>query len=162
MGYAAATWAFLFAALSLYWAAGGDAGLGTLAEGIREPALARDPSFVAILWATVVLKVLAGLLALALCRRWARSIPRWMLLLAGWGAGMLLSLYGGIGLTTAGLAEFGITESADPATTRWYLLLWEPIWFLGGVLFIIAASHFGRDRTDSAAPLPSVRQRVCE
>lgn len=60
---------------------GGD----TIGNVIRTPALARDPTFVAILWITGALKVIAGLLALALVRPWGRVIPRWMLLVAGWG-----------------------------------------------------------------------------
>ena len=82
-GYAAATWGFLFAAVSIYWAVGGRIGLGTIAPEIRERALAREAGFVAILWATGLLKVVAALLALALCRPWGRSQPRRLLLVVG-------------------------------------------------------------------------------
>lgn|GEM_PF-880203 len=151
-GHAAAVWAFLFGILSLYWAAGGSAGLGTISAVMRQRALARHPDFVALLWATVLLKFLAGLLALALCRRWGRSFPRWMLLVAGWGTGVLLALYGGVGLVNAALAELGVFEPTDPGTNRWYLLAWEPIWLVGGVFFIAAAWRYSRDRTSDGRP----------
>jgi len=156
-GHAAAAWAFLFAALSFYWAAGGRAGTGTLARVVREPVLDREPGFVAIVWATGILKVLAGLLALALCRSWGRRVPDWMLLAAGWGTGALLTLYGGIGLVTAAMVEIGLSTSSDPGTTRWYLFLWEPIWLVGGVVFIAAAWRYTRDRRLRPGRGPSVQ-----
>jgi hypothetical protein len=137
--YAAAAWALLFAALSFYWAAGGRLGVDTLARPIRERATARDPDFMRIVWATGVLKVVAALLALALVHPWGRSIPRRMLLVAGWAAGAVLVLYGGMGMVGAGLAELGVTEASDPETVRWYLFLWEPVWLVGGALFLLAA-----------------------
>ena len=33
----------------------------------------------------------------------------------------------------------GLTESSDPATVPWYLFLWEPIWLVGGLLFLATA-----------------------
>ena len=116
-GYAGAAWGFLFAAVSLYWAAGGLAGVGTLSRELREQALARQGRFVAILWATVLLKVLAGVLGLALCRPWGRKFPRWMLLVAGWSTGILLTLYGGVGLLSAALVESASGTRRTPGST---------------------------------------------
>lgn len=59
-GYWAAAWAFTFAAVSFYWAAGGDVGLTTLARELRDEARQRHAGFVTLLWATGGLKVLAG------------------------------------------------------------------------------------------------------
>lgn len=151
-GPAAAAWAFVFAAVNVYWSAGGLAGLGTISEAIRSRAVERHPGFVAVLWFTALLKVLAGALGLALCRPWGRSLPRWALLAAGWGTGVLLSLYGVIGLSSAALAELGVFNAADPGTTRWYLFVWEPVWLLGGLLFIAAAWQYGPDRAGDPSP----------
>ncbi len=139
VGYAAFAWALLFAALSFYWAAGGTAGVHTLSKAIREPALRRDGGFVAILWATGVLKLGAALLALAFVRPWGASVPRRLLLVAGWGMAAVLTLYGGLGMLGALLAELGVTEPTDPGTVRWYLFLWEPVWLVGGLLFAVTA-----------------------
>ena len=54
--------------MSFYWALGGELGLNTLGSGIQ--ALAHDPSFIALVWLTGVVKVLGGLFALTLVRPW--------------------------------------------------------------------------------------------
>jgi hypothetical protein len=43
LGWAASMWAWLFAAISFYWAAGGTIGLVTLGTNLQTVALARDP-----------------------------------------------------------------------------------------------------------------------
>ena len=74
-GYAACAWALLFALVGVYWAAGGMAGVGTLAEPLRDEADARTPGFVTLLWITAALKGGAALLALALAHPADRSCP---------------------------------------------------------------------------------------
>jgi len=146
----------VFAAMSFYWAAGGTVGGDTIGNVIRTPALARDPTFVAILWTTGALKAIAGLLALALVRPWGRVIPRWMLLVAGWGTGLLLVLYGGANLAVRGLMAVGIIStpaSMHSLAARWHLLLWDPWWTLGGILFIAATWCYGRSsRSPGSGP----------
>ncbi|HLZ71813.1 MAG TPA: DUF3995 domain-containing protein [Dehalococcoidia bacterium] len=142
-GYAAFAWAMLFAALSFYWAAGGAAGVETNAPAITRLVLARDPVWIAILWATGALKVLAGLLALALVQRWGRVLPRRLLLAAGWAAFAIMALYEG----AASLVQHALMVSGAISTpaglgetsARWHLFLWDPWWLLGGVLFGLAA-----------------------
>lgn len=149
--YAAAIWAFLFALQSFYHAAGGTFGVHTFAQRIVDLGEARDPDFIRLVWATGVLKVLAGLLALSLVRPWGRLIPRRLLLIAVWGAGVFLVLYGGAGLIEAGLMEAGvirIPESMGARAVRWYVLFWKPWWLLGGLLFILAARAGGRRRKE--------------
>lgn len=141
-GDAAAGWAFAFAAVSFYWAAGGRVGLDTLAKSLRDQAVARDQGFVTVIWITGILKMLAGLLGLALVRTWGRVFPRWMLLVAGWGTGALLTLYGGLDMVGAGLGVVGITDPVDPTGARWYLFLWGPVWLAGGLLLLGAARHY--------------------
>ena len=137
--YGAAAWAFAFAGVSFYWAAGGDAGLGTLSTEIRERTLEGDRSFLALVWVTGGLKVMAGLLALALARPDQRLLPRRLLLVAGWATGSLLVLYGGLGVASGVLAELGVTTPDEPDALRWYLFLWNPVWLVGGALFLAAS-----------------------
>src|SRR6266542_2164164 len=103
--YAAAAWALVFAAMSFYWAAGGSLGSSTMSDTIVEPARAREPQFVALLWITGALKTAAGLMALGL---------------------------------------LATPESMHSDAARWHLVLWDPWWVLGGVLFVIAAWTCGR------------------
>lgn len=143
--YAACLWASVFAAMSFYWALGGTVGMNTQSEQIL--ALSGEAWFVAVVWATGVLKVLAGLLALALVRSWGRTIPRWLLLVAAWGTGMLLSLYGGANLAVRALMAVGFMdtpESMRSAAAYWHLVLWDPWWLLGGILFLLAAWRYSR------------------
>lgn len=162
-GYAACAWALSFAALSFYWAAGGTFGAETIGPALASLALARDPQFVAILWITGVLKVVAGLLALALVQSWGRLISRWLLLIAGWGASAALILYGGASFVQHALMVAGtITIPAGLGATaaRWHLLLWDPWWLLGGLLF--AAATWGYSRRISSGGGRRGTQRVAE
>ena len=87
--YAAAAWAFAFAVPSFVWAAGVRAGSETIAADVEEAGIA-DPGLLA---ATGLLKVLAGLVALALVRPWGRAIPRRLLVVVAWGTAVVICLY---------------------------------------------------------------------
>lgn len=145
---AAAGWAFIFAAMSFYWAAGGTLGSATIGEPIAGPALRREPSMVAALWITGGLKALAGIFALALVRPWGRRFSRRLLFgLAVGGSGSLL-LYSIALLVQHGLMATGTIERAaslSASELRWHLFFWDPFWLLGGILFAAAAYEYGRD-----------------
>jgi hypothetical protein len=148
-GYAACAWALVFAAMSFYWAAGGRIGIETQAGSIQTAAQDPDAEFVAVLWVTGVVKVVGALLALALIQRWGRKIRRRMLLVAAWIAGGGMVLYGGVnfvvGAVVALLRAIEVIDTpADTSAFWWHLLLWDPWWILGGVLFSIAALNYQR------------------
>lgn len=74
--------------------------------------------------------------------------------MAGWGTGLLLTLYGGVGLGAGVLSELRVTAANDPDSRLWYLFLWDPVWLLGGALFVAAAYQFTRtDGRDPSTPL---------
>lgn len=141
LAYGAALWAFLFAALSFYWGLGGRAGAVTLGPALM--AAAADPWFVATgLWGVGVVKALGGLVALGLVQPWGRRLPRCLLRAAAWVGGRLALLYGAASLVQHALMLTGVI--AAPAglgriAARWHLLLWDPWWILGGVLFVATA-----------------------
>lgn len=153
-GYAACAWALLFAALSFYWAAGGTLAVETNAPAITRPVLAREPGWIALLWATGALKAVAGLLALALVRPWGMVLPRRLLLAGGWAAFAIMALYEGAAsllqhaLMVAGLIATPAGLGATSA--RWHLLLWDPWWLLGGILFGLATWRY--QQRSSPAP----------
>jgi Protein of unknown function (DUF3995) len=117
--YGAGGWAFLFAALSFYWALGGTAGAETISPAIVQLARAHVPWVMAVLWISAILKVFSGFVALALIQPWGSRVPRWILL--------LLALSG------------TIPYSAPAPLLPWYTFLWGPWWLLGGILFLLAA-----------------------
>lgn len=147
--YAAAGWAFLFAALSVYWALGGTAGVETVSPAIVRLARAHDPLVLAALWISALIKGVSGVIALALVQRWGMRLPPWPLLLLAWGAGTLLAVHGALFLAVGVLASSGaISVGTPPAVLRWYTVLWGPWWLLGGLLFLGAAVSYLRRAPD--------------
>ncbi len=136
--YAAAAWAFAFAALSLFWAAGGSTGLHPL-ESLppATAALVNVPAAAA--------KVLLGVLALAaVSPRAAVRVPRRLLVAATWTAGVGLLGYGLFGLGGNGLVLAGVVDIGQPVSRwyRYYLLIWDPYFVLGGILFTTVALSY--------------------
>lgn len=145
-------WCLIFAAMSVYWLAGGTIGVSTLANIIQEYVRTGDPNFILTTWVTVVLKITGGLLALATFQRWGQMIPLRLLLTLLIAAGVLLTLYGVAGFVEKALMLSGvidIPESMGRGPAWWYLVIWEPWWILGGVLFLLTAHATRRKRSAS-------------
>ena len=133
--YGASTWAFLFAALSFFWALGGRTGLHPFENVSGDPSL-----LIASNVAAGIGKVLIGLLPLALLQG-RRVILQWRtLLIAAWVVGIGMCVYGGLGLVSDVLHVTGVI--ADPTNREWFLVflvLWDPWWVLGGILYMATA-----------------------
>ena len=157
VGYAACGCAWLFAAVSFYWALGGQLGLDTVGQGAVEAAASGSLAIRAALLMIGLLKVAGGLLALALVQPWGpRRFPRWLLLAAGWAGAALLVLYGGGQVGVQLLVKTGVI--ATPADMDWrgfygHLYLWDPWFLLWGLLLGVAA--FCSTRATYAANSPT-------
>ncbi|MEX2983731.1 DUF3995 domain-containing protein [Streptomyces sp. C36] len=157
-GYAAAAWGFAFAVPSFYWAVGGLAGAeSTIAPALVKLVRERDTGFVTVLWVTGVLKVVGGLLGLALIRdRVGKRGPNRLLQLMAWGAAVLLVWHGALFVLQGLLVEthvVGLDPELRPVS-RWYTYLWGPWFVAGGVAFALAARAHVRkvaDRRDATA-----------
>jgi len=145
---AAALWSFLFALANLYWGLGGEIGLETLGEGMKAMAQARDPALMLVNWVSVVGKIMLGGLALVLIRPWNSRRLRRLLQIATWAAGLLLALYGLGNAVQHALMLIGAIDIASllgsVSAVRWHLFFWDPVWLLGGVLFLLAARQYSR------------------
>lgn len=122
--YIASAWMFVFAAMSVYWALGGNVGVDTLGGTISTQANERDPQFVALLWLTAALKVLGALPPLALVHGWAQAIPRRLLLLGIWATGVYMILYAGANFGARAIMALGLIDTPDSMRTsgaRWHL-----------------------------------------
>jgi hypothetical protein len=163
--YAACAWALLFSLQSFYYAAGGTAGAATWPPAIATGVLERRPGWVATMWATGALKVLVGVLALALVRPWGRAIPRWLLLTAAWSATAIMAVYeGAASLIQHALMVAGVIttpEGLGERSARWHLFLWDPWWLIGGALLGVAAWGYRRwSHRRADEPRAVRRQRV--
>lgn len=145
IAYAAAAWAFLFAAVSFYWGLGGRLGASTLGPAIL--AAATDPWFVALgLWGAGVVKLVGGLVALALVQPWGRFFPQILLRTAAWIGGGFALLYGValyIQHTLMVGGTLALPSGLGPTAARWHLVIWDPWWIVGGILFVITAWQAG-------------------
>lgn len=137
--WAAALWAFLFASISFYWAAGGQVGINTLGESIER--LSRSPSFNVVVWLSALLKLAAGLVILTLLSQ--RLSLSWKKLVSvfAYGTGFLCVLYGMLNIGARILMFTGILAtpaSMSSTAADWHLFFWNPFWIMGGVLFLYA------------------------
>ncbi|MFI6362699.1 DUF3995 domain-containing protein [Nocardia sp. NPDC050630] len=157
---AAVVWSCGFAAVHLFWALGGAVGLASSAGS--DLAARRPPMFVAAgLWGVAVV-LLAGAAFVGVAagvdmpRRW-RWVMAWMIRIAG-----LVLLARGVLVEVALAANAGgVRREVGPHQTWWSLVLWNPWFMLGGVLFIGAglgiakrcARPAGRAQAQAAAGL---------
>lgn len=148
-------WAVAFAALSVFWAAGGRTGLHPLEE-----VDATRAEVAVVNLGTAAVKLAAGLAALGTVRPWGRRVPRWLLLAATWAAAGLMLGHALVNYVGTVLIAAGVIDLSGPLMTRYRLLdllLWEPVWLLGGILFALTAWRATGPRTDRAGPAPPRR-----
>lgn len=141
--WAAAVLALASALVSLYWTAGGTALLDTVGGAIEDLARERSPGSLALGGGTVLLKAIAGALALALAvaRPRASAVRRRVLLLANGAASAILCLWGGANVAVGALVLSGAITPAtdvDRRALRWHVFVWD-LWFLvWGVVLALA------------------------
>jgi hypothetical protein len=107
-----------------------------------------------------LLKVAAGLLALALVRPWGQALPRRVLLAAAWGVAALLTAYGGLFTLGGVLVVAGAipaSETADWTALRWHAFFWDPWFLIWGILLAAAAFRYGRKNRADGGGRESLR-----
>ncbi|WP_329330641.1 DUF3995 domain-containing protein [Streptomyces sp. NBC_01454] len=142
-GRIAGAWAVAFAMLHFYWALGGSWGLSVSAGPLAEE---RPAWFVAVgLWGVGVLCLVGGGLGWLLAARpQPRGLAGRVVKALGWCVCAVL-LVRGIAvemLLLTGAA--GQEVDVSPAQRLWTLVLWNPWFLVGGLLFGLAAREFGR------------------
>ena len=128
----AAGLAFASAAVTLYWTVGGTLLLDTVGGAIEDLARDRSLGAVALGTTTVLLKIAAGVLSLALIRVSVGGRRRRFLLLTNGVASAILCVWGGANVIVGALVLGGaITSSADVDrhALRWHVFVWD-MWFL--------------------------------
>lgn len=128
LGYAAFIWSFLFGLIHAYWAFGGN----VLFNG-QSMKIGSLLFFINI--AAIILSILAVILAFAFVQAWGKKIPSWMLLIAAWIACGVLGIRGSVGMWQT--FQFSIND------IPLILLIFEPLFIAGGVLFGALAVVYG-------------------
>jgi len=133
-GYAAATWALIFALLHVVWAMGWHIGL--------DPELARQAFqqrwFLIYDVVVAALCALAVWVALALVRPWGSRLPRSLVGGLAWSGTVVLILRGGAGAAQA------VYVAATGRSVMEVYRLWEAWFCLGALLFGISTWQYWR------------------
>ena len=150
--YAAAVLAFASALVSLYWTLGGTLLLDTVGGTFEDLAREHSGAAIALGILVVLVKVVGGLLALALVQPWGARIGRRLLLLSGLVGSMILVLYGGVYVLLGGLVLWDVITPSGPVnehTLRWHVFVWD-LWFLvWGVALGLATWRYRVDHSSS-------------
>lgn len=141
VAHAAIAWWFAFAMLSFYWVAGGTLGLDTLGDEIESLAATREVWFLSLVAVTGLLKLVPCVLVLSLIRPWGTRFSLTIRLLTVAGIGVLSFLYGGVQLGVKVLVLAGVFTPTEIDTAGFWghLLIWDPVWIVGGVLLCAVA-----------------------
>jgi hypothetical protein len=145
--YLAAGWAALFAAVSVYWAAGGTVGLASVGGDIAGLAQSDSMGATVLAWGAAALKIAGVVFALALVSRWKRVFPRRLVLVAGWTAAIILVVYGAVNVVGELLVVLHLVATpsgADLTALHWHLVLWDPYFVVWGLLLGAAVRRYTR------------------
>jgi hypothetical protein len=136
-GRAACAWAIAFAVAHFYWALGGDVGLGVSAGPLAQE---RPGWFVALgLWGVGALCLAGALLGRFLARPVLPGPAGRAVTAFGWCACAVL-LVRGLAVEVLLLADVAV--DIGPEQRTWTLLLWNPWFLIGGLVF--GAASWGR------------------
>ena len=149
-----------YAAISVYWAAGGTWLLNTVGGTLEQQGRAGNLGIILAVWAAAVLKIIGAIVPLAavgVTPGQATTGRRRQMRVLAWLEAAVLTIYGLV-LTGAGLlVQSGVIASAASADHRalaWHAYLWDPWFLLWGVLITAALA---RSRQPRAARIADSR-----
>ncbi len=134
------------AAISAYWGLGGTWLLDTVGGALESKGRAGSPGLIAIVWLSVILKLIASVIGLAAFRA-PELRPVQVVRFIGWSAGAILFAYGLILSSVGIMIETGIISTAaeaDRHALRWHAFFWDPWFFIWGACLLLAMRESGR------------------
>jgi hypothetical protein len=145
-GFVACAWMTVFAGFHAYWALGGTLGLPP-----GQSLVDNTPLFVIDLIA-IPMNLVGALGALALVQNWGLAFPRRFVLCGGWGCALLMVAHAAPAMVDLVIYLAGQRDKPLTGDERFSVLLYEPYWMLGGILFTFLARSFqGRTRDSYSA-----------
>ena len=135
--------------MTAFWLLGGTLGLDTVGGEIEEQARERSAAALAVLAVTLVAKLAAGGLALALAG--SRTAGKRSVITLGFVGGAVLVLYGGVLVIAGalGLAGVGDSSDRDEYALRWHVFFWDLWFFVWGIALALAAVRARRQGSPS-------------
>jgi uncharacterized protein DUF3995 len=128
----AAGLAFGSAAVTAYWTVGGTALLDTVGGYPEELARSRTVAAVLVGILVVAVKIVGGVVALALAKLPTARLRRRVVVVAAGAGAAVLTVYGGLLVVVGALVLTGVLDpggSVDRRALRWHVLCWD-LWFL--------------------------------
>ena len=138
---AACTIGLLYAAVSVYWGAGGTWLLDTVGGSLARLGRSASAAVLTAVWGAAVLKAIAAVLGpLAVRARGTSDRDRRVRELA-WVTAAVLTIYGAV-LTGVGLlvqaGVIGRSAHPDNRALEWHAYLWDPWFLIWGLLSVTA------------------------
>ena len=139
-----------YALVSISWGLGSTWALDTVGGTLETEGRAGNAALSVIVWASVLLKLIAAALGLAVTR--PHHQPKKLVAVATWVAAGVLIVYGGV-LTFVGLLVqadvIHADTNADHRALAWHAYLWDPWFLLWGLLLAAALWCSRAHRTPS-------------
>jgi len=146
-----------YALVSVAWGLGSTWALDTVGGDLEAEGRAGNPALELIVRISVVLKLTAAGLGLAVVL--PLTAPRRLVVWAAWTAAVVLTIYGGT-LTLSGLlVQSDIIHAgpdADHRALTWHAYLWDP-WFLAWGLLLATSLWRSRSQRTGASPFRTQR-----
>lgn len=146
-----------YAAISVYWGAGGRWLLNTVGISLSQPGQAGNLAALFAAWGAAAIKAIAALLPLLAIGVWPRtangSLRRLARVLA-WIETAILTGYGLIMTATGLLVQAGVIKlaaHADRLALKWHAYIWDP-WFLIWGIFVFLALWRSRSARQDHLP----------
>jgi hypothetical protein len=146
-----------YAAISLYWAAGGRWPLNTVGISLSQPGQAGHLAALLAVWAAAGLKAVAAVLPLPAIGVWPRTANgglRTLTRMLTWIEAAILTGYGLVLTATGLLVQAGVINAAahaDHLALTWHAYLWDP-WFLIWGIFVFLTLWQSRPASQDHLP----------
>jgi hypothetical protein len=147
-GFVACAWMTVFAGFHAYWALGGTLGLPP-----GQSLVDNTPLFIIDLIA-IPMNLVGAVGALALVQNWGLAFPRWFVLTGAWASAVLMVGHAAPAMVDLVIYLAGQRNEPLIGNERFSVLLYEPYWMLGGILFTFLARGFQRRTRHSYSAIP--------